>query len=430
MEAFYCPKCVRKRAKAEKRKRREAARSLAQAPEDQGGDNLPENSSGQQRRSGQRTDFSEVDTELEKRQIDQAHKILKYIMKLENSSVFCEPVPPEVPDYYKIVEKPMDLGTIQKWIKEGDHYHSAFQILKDVRLTWRNCRTYNMQGSEICKAADKLETAFESRWAEAGLPRDESVSYSEADRRKCGKSLSGATSLSAQIPKLKSETEFKGLPQEVADRTMSPVACQRSQSPKKRERRKKRPRTDAEEAIPNTTHTAETSVEGASSKIKQTLKLHTRCQPILECAGHQLSEEVHASFKSRVGAALQVDQDSEAHCNDRERVAGNGSEIIRGGDDNQEADVPCVTAEPQHSLGKGEERKSGSAQHKGRRRLGKSPVNPDDSADVQRSNGGNEQSARTSDIGKPASGGLKVTIRVPGAHDETNLRRKTRSQRC
>ena len=50
----------------------------------------------------------------------------------------------------------MDLGTVKSNLK-SDKYTSVNDCLSDIQLIWSNCKTYNMQGSEIWKLAVQLE---------------------------------------------------------------------------------------------------------------------------------------------------------------------------------------------------------------------------------------------------------------------------------
>ncbi|KAI1704447.1 bromodomain-containing protein [Ditylenchus destructor] len=54
----------------------------------------------------------------------------------------------ELPDYYEVIEKPMDLNRMKKKIKDGK-YGSLEEMSADVRLMCRNAQTYNEDGSDI-----------------------------------------------------------------------------------------------------------------------------------------------------------------------------------------------------------------------------------------------------------------------------------------
>lgn len=76
--------------------------------------------------------------------------------------VFNSPVDPVelgLPDYFDIIKKPMDLGTVQKRLENG-HYHSIEDFQSDVNRTFDNAMTYNENGSVVYDMAKELKTKF------------------------------------------------------------------------------------------------------------------------------------------------------------------------------------------------------------------------------------------------------------------------------
>lgn len=72
---------------------------------------------------------------------------------------FREPVPWKelgLTDYPEIIKKPMDLRTIRKNLSKGK-YKRFEDFYRDVQLIWDNCKTYNIQGSDIYKMAESME---------------------------------------------------------------------------------------------------------------------------------------------------------------------------------------------------------------------------------------------------------------------------------
>jgi|TARA_B110000208_G_C11762636_1_gene427488 hypothetical protein len=66
-------------------------------------------------------------------------------------------------DYPKIIKHPMDLGAIQRKMDAGS-YKGAHDFAKDMRLIWKNCRTYNQDGSEYYVLASNLSDMFEKKF--------------------------------------------------------------------------------------------------------------------------------------------------------------------------------------------------------------------------------------------------------------------------
>jgi len=95
-------------------------------------------------------------------------KIQKVFSVLENdpqSYDFLEPVDYvalNILDYPTIIKHPMDLGTAKKNLL-NNKYPTFHEFLNDIDLIWKNCRTYNMQGSDIVKMANHLEKVFKKQ---------------------------------------------------------------------------------------------------------------------------------------------------------------------------------------------------------------------------------------------------------------------------
>ena len=60
-------------------------------------------------------------------------------------------------DYPEIVKRPMDFSTIKKSLQKGGKYETYEDLFADVQLIWDNCKTYNIQGSDIYKQAEYME---------------------------------------------------------------------------------------------------------------------------------------------------------------------------------------------------------------------------------------------------------------------------------
>ena len=66
-------------------------------------------------------------------------------------------------DYPILIPNPMDLGTIKKKIKNKE-YTSLLQCGEDVKLIWKNCMTYNADGSDFYKLAQSLYKRWDSQY--------------------------------------------------------------------------------------------------------------------------------------------------------------------------------------------------------------------------------------------------------------------------
>ncbi|XP_070612414.1 transcription intermediary factor 1-alpha [Erythrolamprus reginae] len=96
--------------------------------------------------------------------IDQrkCERLLLYLYCHEMSLAFQDPVPPTVPDYYKIIKKPMDLSKIKNKLQEHHTIYSKPEdVIADFRLIFQNCAEFNEPDSEVAGAGMKLSSYFE-----------------------------------------------------------------------------------------------------------------------------------------------------------------------------------------------------------------------------------------------------------------------------
>ncbi|XP_010519029.1 PREDICTED: transcription factor GTE1 [Tarenaya hassleriana] len=82
---------------------------------------------------------------------------------------FMQPVDVEglkLHDYYKVIEKPMDLGTIKSKMeaKDGTGYNNVREIYADVRLVFKNAMRYNEEKEDVHVMARTLLEKFEDKW--------------------------------------------------------------------------------------------------------------------------------------------------------------------------------------------------------------------------------------------------------------------------
>ncbi|CZR53179.1 related to bromodomain protein BDF1 [Phialocephala subalpina] len=83
------------------------------------------------------------------------------------AGAFKQPVDPvalNIPSYFTIIKKPMDLGTMSKKLKEGE-YASAADFEKDMRQIFWNCFKFNPAGNVVNMWGKRLEELFNAQWA-------------------------------------------------------------------------------------------------------------------------------------------------------------------------------------------------------------------------------------------------------------------------
>ncbi|KAK9814876.1 hypothetical protein WJX73_001032 [Symbiochloris irregularis] len=102
-------------------------------------------------------------------------QVLHHAMKDDSAvAFFNEPVDAEglgfAQDYFSVVKVPMDLGTVLQKLESGQ-YAEPIALLRDVGLIWRNCRAFNMPGSDVSNACDHLEGVFDKLWRKNKLDK-------------------------------------------------------------------------------------------------------------------------------------------------------------------------------------------------------------------------------------------------------------------
>ncbi|KAM9320669.1 E3 ubiquitin-protein ligase TRIM33 isoform 1-T1 [Gastrophryne carolinensis] len=95
-------------------------------------------------------------------------RLLLYLYCHELSIEFQEPVPLTIPNYYKIIKKPMDLSMVKKKLqkKHSQHYQTPEDFVADVRLIFKNCERFNEGDSEVAQAGKAVALYFEDRLIE------------------------------------------------------------------------------------------------------------------------------------------------------------------------------------------------------------------------------------------------------------------------
>ncbi|CAN8267301.1 unnamed protein product [Cochlearia groenlandica] len=113
--------------------------------------------------------------------------VLRLLRDHEHGWIFSEPVDPvrlNIPDYFSVVSKPMDLGTIKSKLSKSV-YGNADEFAGDVRLTFTNGMMYNPPDNMVHKMAKELKEVFEARWA--SLKKEKDLGVSKIEVRECSK---------------------------------------------------------------------------------------------------------------------------------------------------------------------------------------------------------------------------------------------------
>ncbi|UJR23552.1 hypothetical protein I4U23_026540 [Adineta vaga] len=98
---------------------------------------------------------------------DVHQKVLTLLRTNENSWPFLEPVTEELaPNYFSIIEKPIDLSTIQQKIHDKIYVNNSSEFIHDIELMVANCEQYNGKRSIMGRIANRLLHYFKECWSE------------------------------------------------------------------------------------------------------------------------------------------------------------------------------------------------------------------------------------------------------------------------
>ncbi|XP_075986622.1 homeotic protein female sterile-like isoform X2 [Anticarsia gemmatalis] len=131
--------------------------------------------------------------------------VMKAVWKHQFAWPFHQPVDAKklnLPDYHKIIKKPMDLGTIKKRL-ESNYYYSAQECIQDFNTMFTNCYVYNKPGEDVVVMAQTLEKLFLNRIAQMDKDEKEIEAPSKGGKggvKKRGTSSSGGAGPGGATP--------------------------------------------------------------------------------------------------------------------------------------------------------------------------------------------------------------------------------------
>ena len=89
--------------------------------------------------------------------------------RMPQAAFFAAPVDPVElePDYFDIIKRPMDMGTIKKHLDSGKYStHEVFA--EHMRLTFHNAYTYNHMEDNPVRGRTEMERLFDSLYERCG----------------------------------------------------------------------------------------------------------------------------------------------------------------------------------------------------------------------------------------------------------------------
>ncbi|KAF1658135.1 Bromodomain testis-specific protein, partial [Aptenodytes patagonicus] len=122
-----------------------------------------------------------------------------------------------LPDYYSIIKKPMDLSTIKKRL-EHNYYTKAAECIEDFKTMFLNCYIYNKPGDDVVFMAQELEKVFMQKIAQ--MPPEERVVILNKGKRK------GKKPEETQQPNPGTSNEQSTMQKQAESREQPPVMTQ------------------------------------------------------------------------------------------------------------------------------------------------------------------------------------------------------------
>ncbi|KAG2160074.1 Bromodomain-containing protein [Suillus bovinus] len=119
-------------------------------------------------------------------QLKYCGKILSDLQRKQHQTIaapFYEPVDAvklDIPTYYRVIKKPMDMSTMRKKLEAGE-YPNASKFFDDFKLMIRNCFLFNPAGTPVNQAGIELQRLFDEKWKNLPPLRDASDEEEEEE---------------------------------------------------------------------------------------------------------------------------------------------------------------------------------------------------------------------------------------------------------
>jgi hypothetical protein len=98
-------------------------------------------------------------------------RLLNALWRTTHAWIFHEPVDPvklNIDDYFDIIKKPMDFGTIKKKLN-NNAYCSGEEFVEDLESVFTNCQTYNKPGTDAYIMCSSVFDSYRKYLGEMGL---------------------------------------------------------------------------------------------------------------------------------------------------------------------------------------------------------------------------------------------------------------------
>ncbi|GKV24436.1 hypothetical protein SLEP1_g34048 [Rubroshorea leprosula] len=112
-----------------------------------------------------------------KKELKAALGVIKKVMKMDEAQPFnvaVDPVALGKPDFFDIIDTPMDFSMICSNLQNNVKYKNSEDVYKDVKYIWENCFKYNKKGEYIVYLVKRVKKKFMKYWIAGGLYNEQS----------------------------------------------------------------------------------------------------------------------------------------------------------------------------------------------------------------------------------------------------------------
>ncbi|KAF3922202.1 hypothetical protein ABW21_db0208041 [Orbilia brochopaga] len=138
--------------------------------------------------------------------------IMKELWKKQHHAIaypFYNPVDPvalEIPDYFKVIKKPMDMSEISRKLQHNE-YNNANEFEVDVRQMFNNCYKFNPPESPVYKCGKALEGVFDEKWSQKPSFKEETPTPPDDEEESEDEQSPQLEKLEAKLNRLTSEID-------------------------------------------------------------------------------------------------------------------------------------------------------------------------------------------------------------------------------
>ncbi|KAF3933399.1 hypothetical protein ABW19_dt0207307 [Dactylella cylindrospora] len=258
--------------------------------------------------------------------------IMKELYKKQHSVIaypFYDPVDPValgIPDYFKIIKKPMDMSEINRKLTQNE-YNNSNEFEADIRLMFNNCYKFNPQGSPVYSAGKSLEAIFDEKWSQKPSFKEETPTPPVEEEEEEEEEEESEDEASPQLEKL--EAQLSRLTSEIE--TIRKQKKVKKSSPAPKGHKKKA-------SVSGPSIKAATAKTAATTKKKSATKKKPEVAPYMTFAQKQeLSERINTLSPAKMHQALNL-------------IKANHPNLAQDGSDEIELDIDELAPATLHKL--------------------------------------------------------------------------------